>query len=440
MYTSCCLLGILKELLGTFQKPSTPLRPHSPFKRHCKVAPMSSPSAEDEGQLQERTTSPVIPFRLEDYAEDVSSRVTSFEGSSSGMPGDATVLPGDATVITNVQVAGEQVTTPLQRETPLSMPHGSATKEAGMGAKSTVTVDVEPLYSPVLKTKRKELPSAPSDQRKAIDGAAVAGCEFASNPSASDSPSPTHLEAESPQGGPPVAKITPVSTPVDDLRPHVKAAFGGNASHYESLDDIDPDNVAERSRRVYVEASSGSDEERESGAVTGAQVTSRGKEKSSSSGQRVQKKGKSKASNFDDAPALLLDSLATDMHVLHYAAIKGNKKEMTEILAKMKVDGVSVDLKDSEGRTALMHAVHCEHAPCIKLLVDHGANINLAAFGEQVAILHGFTCVLLWLALPQPFRDMMYCGMGTDYCMHSPPLFGILSIYVFSMYMCMYVN
>ena len=388
MYTLCHFSGLLKDLLGTFQKPSTPPRPLSPFKRHNKVAPMPSPSAADEGPVLERTTSPVIPFHLEDGTEDVSCRVTSFDGTASA-------VSGDATVIANMQVArdqGQVVASSPQRETPLSIPHGSSTKEAGMRAENTITVDVEPLYSPVLKPKRKELPPATSNQKKAVDGAAIAGCELASNPSASNTPSPALLEAESPTGAPPEAKITPLSTPVDDLQPHVTSVFGGNGSHYETLDAVDPDTATERSRRVYVEASSGSDDERESRTGTGTEVTSRRKGKSSSSGQRAQKKVKSKVSSSDDAPTSLLDSVATDMHVLHYASLKGSKKEMTEILSKMRADGVSVDLKDSEGRTALMHAVHCEHAHCIKLLVDHGANINLAAFGEQhVAGMHAFT-------------------------------------------------
>ena len=350
------------ELLGTFQKPSTPPRPLSPFKRHNKVVPMSSPSAEDERRLNESMSSPVIPFHCEDYAEDGRSGVS--------------VSPGNATVITNVQVTVEQkqaTTSPPGRDSPLSTSHGPLADETG--AKNTVMVEVEPLYSPVLKSKKKE---ALSSQKKAIGAAAVAECEVASNPGASDSPSPTRLGSESP-GAPPVAKITPVSTPVDDLRPHAPVASGGNISHYETMDEIDPNDVAERSRRVYVKASSGSEEDEEAAATTVAQESKRGKGKVSSGGRKADKKAKAK---FDHAPAVMLDSLASDMHVLHYAAIKGSKKEMTEILAKMKVDGVSVDLKDSEGRTALMHAVHCEHTSCIKLLVDHGANVNLPAFGE----------------------------------------------------------
>ncbi len=389
-YTSCHFSGLLKDLLGTFQKPSTPPRPLSPFKRHNKVAPIPSPSEADEGPVQERTTSPVIPFHLEDDTEEVSSRVTSFDVTASA-------VSGDATVIANMQVArdqGQAVASSPRRETPLSIPHGSSTKEAGMRAETTITVDVEPLYSPVLKPKRKEPPPATSNQKKAVVGAAVAACELASNPSVSNTPSPALHEAESPTGAPPEAKITPLSTPVDDFQPHVTSVFGGNGSHYETLDAVDPDTATERSRRVYIKASSGSDDERESRVGAETEVTSRRKGKSSSSGQRAQKKVKSKVSSSDDAPTSLLDSVATDMHVLHYAALKGSKKEMTEILAKMRADGVSVDLKDSEGRTALMHAVHCDHAHCIKLLVDHGANINLPAFGEQhVRMLSGCMCL-----------------------------------------------
>ncbi len=89
-----------------------------------------------------------------------------------------------------------------------------------------------------------------------------------------------------------------------------------------------------------------------------------------------------------------------DMQPLHYAAASGNKKALSEILSQLPIlqDTVElvlgtdnfckregVDIRDSEGRTPFMHAVHNERVQCVKLLAEAGANVNEDADGEFVA-------------------------------------------------------
>lgn len=89
-------------------------------------------------------------------------------------------------------------------------------------------------------------------------------------------------------------------------------------------------------------------------------------------------------------------SSSTDMHPLHYAAATGNKKTLSELLSILPIiqDPVEmvlgtekmckregVDIRDSEGRTPLMHAVHQDHIQCVKLLAESGANVNSIANG-----------------------------------------------------------
>lgn len=92
-------------------------------------------------------------------------------------------------------------------------------------------------------------------------------------------------------------------------------------------------------------------------------------------------------------------SSSTDMHPLHYAAATGNKKKLTELISVLPItqDPVEmvlgtekmckrkgVEVRDSEGRTPLMHAVHQDHIHCVKLLAEAGANVNSAANGENI--------------------------------------------------------
>ena len=85
------------------------------------------------------------------------------------------------------------------------------------------------------------------------------------------------------------------------------------------------------------------------------------------------------------------------MQPIHYAAASGNKKSLSEILSVLPImqdpmelvlgtdkmcKREGIDVRDSEGRTALMHAVHNDHIQCVKLLAEAGANINESANGE----------------------------------------------------------
>ena len=99
--------------------------------------------------------------------------------------------------------------------------------------------------------------------------------------------------------------------------------------------------------------------------------------------------------------AILIDTGSSNMQPIHYAAAKGDKKELAEILSQLPIiqDPVErvlgsdkfcqregVDVKDGEGRTALMHAVHFDHPDCVHLLADAGANINLESTGDALII------------------------------------------------------
>lgn len=100
----------------------------------------------------------------------------------------------------------------------------------------------------------------------------------------------------------------------------------------------------------------------------------------------------------EEAPVNFPPSSSTDMHPLHYAAATGNKKSLNELLSVLPItqDPVEmvlgtekmckregVDVRDSEGRTPLMHAVHQDHIHCVKLLAEAGANVNSTADGEK---------------------------------------------------------
>ena len=101
----------------------------------------------------------------------------------------------------------------------------------------------------------------------------------------------------------------------------------------------------------------------------------------------------------EELPMNFPPSSSTDMHPLHYAAATGNKKALNELLSILPItqdpvemvlgtekmckrDGV--DIRDSEGRTPLMHAVHQDHVHCVKLLAEAGANVNSTADGEKL--------------------------------------------------------
>ena len=78
-----------------------------------------------------------------------------------------------------------------------------------------------------------------------------------------------------------------------------------------------------------------------------------------------------------------------DMHPIHYVASTGDKKKLAQLISELNPGsddqaGVrgSIDVKDSEGRTPLMHAIHNEHFACVKMLIDTGADIDIVTNGE----------------------------------------------------------
>ena len=87
---------------------------------------------------------------------------------------------------------------------------------------------------------------------------------------------------------------------------------------------------------------------------------------------------------------------ASEIFPLHYAAAKGDRKELERIIGGLAIiqDPVErvlgskkfrvregIDVKDGEGRTALMHAVHNDHIDCVQVLAKAGANVNIEAPG-----------------------------------------------------------
>ena len=84
-----------------------------------------------------------------------------------------------------------------------------------------------------------------------------------------------------------------------------------------------------------------------------------------------------------------------DMQPIHYMASTGDRKKLAQLLTQLSSDGEDqagtgncVDMRDSEGRTALMHAIHNEHFACVKLLMDAGADVDIVSNGlcnEQIA-------------------------------------------------------
>ena len=92
---------------------------------------------------------------------------------------------------------------------------------------------------------------------------------------------------------------------------------------------------------------------------------------------------------------------STDLSPLHYAAAGGDKKELSRLLSNLPViqDPVEmvlgsermcgregVEVGDSEGRTPLMHAVHNNHLHSVKMLAEVGANVNAVASGELASV------------------------------------------------------
>jgi ankyrin repeat protein len=57
----------------------------------------------------------------------------------------------------------------------------------------------------------------------------------------------------------------------------------------------------------------------------------------------------------------------------HLASLQGLTGVLTELL---KQTDIEVEKRDSEGRTALHHAVQANRHACVSLLIDHAVDIN----------------------------------------------------------------
>ena len=141
-----------------------------------------------------------------------------------------------------------------------------------------------------------------------------------------------------------------------------------------------------------------------------------------------------------------------DMQPLHYAAASGNKKALSEILSQLPImqDTVElvlgtdnfctregVDMRDSEGRTPFMHAVHNERVQCVKLLAEAGANVNEDADGEfcsfcvdsASSFLKLRNCiepVVSWLS-NYAFRHLFFSSDGST-CLHQAAYSGTVEM------------
>ena len=91
----------------------------------------------------------------------------------------------------------------------------------------------------------------------------------------------------------------------------------------------------------------------------------------------------------------------TGMTPLHHAAANSDVKLLQDLLSAMPIiqDPVErvlgtkrlrtregVDIKDGEGRTALLHAVHSNSLRCVRVLVEQGASINMESGGEECLV------------------------------------------------------
>jgi ankyrin repeat protein len=59
--------------------------------------------------------------------------------------------------------------------------------------------------------------------------------------------------------------------------------------------------------------------------------------------------------------------------LIHWICDRGNDSILELLLSRREID---IDLKDSEGQTALHYASSCGHKKCVELLLSHGANRN----------------------------------------------------------------
>ncbi|XP_065884108.1 ankyrin repeat, PH and SEC7 domain containing protein secG-like [Dysidea avara] len=84
-----------------------------------------------------------------------------------------------------------------------------------------------------------------------------------------------------------------------------------------------------------------------------------------------------------------------DMQPIHYMASTGDQKKLAQLISELNPDGDdqarvrgSIDVRDSEGRTPLMHAIHNEHFTCVKMLIDAGADIDIVSNDGSTPLHH----------------------------------------------------
>jgi ankyrin repeat protein len=385
--------NILKGLFGSIQRPSTPPRPMSPFRKTNRVAPMPSSSSQSEpSPSEERRTlsSPVVPLSSKKKAGH--SSTPQREG-----PPPTTSSP---TVISNTAVRhleekdienepqyseivdpGDDGRESNQGQTCVHdvVSSSSPTDHSVVVVNTLQNVQEEPLYSPVLKHKKNKQKPSPENvqdeplyspvlkhkkknKQKPSPDAQSTGEFVYPNPSTSaeDLSSANRMD---PSDVPPLAKITPVSTPVDG-----RSRQMGTQTLHDYYATID--------QEVTIDSESS-----ESDAATEQEAKLRKLKKSLHKEQK-----RSVVETGASGPSTHLQQDVVDYLPIHYAAMNGNKKELSSVIEAMKTSGGSLDAKDSDGRTALMHAVHGEHFSCVRLLVNQGADINAKSFDGSTAL------------------------------------------------------
>lgn len=76
--------------------------------------------------------------------------------------------------------------------------------------------------------------------------------------------------------------------------------------------------------------------------------------------------------HLKNAPEETLNDLdETGLGLIHWAADRNQLEILTELLA---LPGISVDLQDSDGQTALHYAASCGHKECLQMLLARGAD------------------------------------------------------------------